>query len=57
MTNSQESISAFYTVRITRDNKGKEFFPAKYNEESTLGYEATDDQNTNLADIIGFDLK
>ena len=47
----------FYTVRITKDNKGKELFPAKYNEESTLGYEATDDQNMGLADIISFELK
>lgn len=47
----------FYTVRITKDNDGKELFPAKYNEESTLGYEATDDLNIGLADIISFDLK
>lgn len=47
----------FYTVRLTKDVDGKEFFPAKYNEESTIGYEATDDQNIGLADIISFDLK
>lgn len=48
----------FYTVRITKEkSNGQEMLPAKYNTESTLGYEATDDQNIGLADIINFSLK
>jgi len=48
----------FYRVRISRVNdKGKELLPTKFNEESTLGYESTDDQNMDLAQTIEFRLK
>ena len=48
----------FYTVRITKAKQnGDEMLPAKYNTESILGYEATDDQNIGLADIINFKMK
>ena len=47
----------FYRVRITKDNKGKEMLPAKYNVDTELGYEATDDMNVGLAEIINFNLK
>ena len=32
-----------YRVKITRQANGKEMVPAKYNKETTLGYEAADD--------------
>ena len=33
----------FYRVRISKQVDGKETVPARYNTESELGYEATDD--------------
>ncbi|MFO0911676.1 MAG: hypothetical protein U0795_01860 [Pirellulales bacterium] len=45
----------FYRVRITKSANGKEAVPAKYNTETTLGYEATDDI-PQVADIISFKL-
>ena len=47
----------FYRVRISQVVNGKEKIPAKYNEETELGYEATDDLNEGLASIIEFKLK
>jgi hypothetical protein len=47
----------FYRVRITKEVKGKELLPAKYNEETELGYEAQDDMNIGMAEIINFNLK
>ena len=47
----------FYRVRVSREVNGKETIPAKYNSETEIGYEATDDLTTGFASIIQFHLK
>ena len=47
----------FYRVRVTRPKKnGDEMLPAKYNEETTLGFEANNDV-PEIPDFIHFKLK
>lgn len=45
----------FYRVRISKMQDGKELIPAKYNTESVLGYEASDDI-PDVSDVIRFSL-
>lgn len=45
----------FYRVHISKVVKGKEMVPAKYNTESTLGFEAADDI-PDVKNVIRFDL-
>lgn len=45
----------FYRVRITKDAGGKEVLPARYNTQSELGYEATDDI-PDVATVVQFAL-
>lgn len=49
----------FYRVRITKEKKnGKELLPAKYNEETTLGFEANNDvPDDAMYGNVQFDLK
>lgn len=49
----------FYRVRITKDKKnGSEMIPARYNTETTLGFEANNDVPDDASySIIKFDLK
>ena len=46
----------FYRVRISKEVEGKETVPARYNSESELGYEATDDI-PEINNIIQFHLE
>lgn len=47
----------FYRVTISKEVNGREKIPKKYNEESTIGYEACDDDIEQFADVISFKLK
>ena len=46
----------FYRVTFSKEKGGKESLPAKFNTETTVGYEATDDDEM-VNDIITFNLK
>ncbi len=45
----------FYRVRISKEDGGSETIPARYNTESELGYEATDDI-PDVSNVIQFKL-
>ena len=45
----------FYRVSISKDRRGKESLPAKFNSETVVGFEATDDDEL-VENIITFDL-
>ena len=47
----------FYRVRISKEVNGKELIPKKYNVNSKMGYEACDDDPSQFADVIAFELK
>jgi hypothetical protein len=46
-----------YKVRISRMANGKETLPARYNTETTLGQEVSDDEPGIMANNLGYTLK
>jgi hypothetical protein len=46
----------FYRVKVNKEVNGKEILPAKYNEETELGFEANNDV-PEIPDMINFELK